>query len=130
MSDISSECDRRLQWSWLHQANLDKETKGFIMAAQEQALATNTIKNKIHHLPVSPLCHLCHSCDETVDHLISSCSYIAQSQYKARHDQVASFVHWQLCKSVGFGVVNKWWNHLPEKVLSNSTCKILWTSQL
>jgi len=66
------------------------------MAAQEQALATNVVKNKIHHLQVSPLCRLCHSCDETVDHLISGCSCIAQSQYKARHDQVALFVHWHL----------------------------------
>ena len=126
MREITNQCDHRLQWSWLCRSNLDKETEGFVMAAQEQALATNVVKSRIHQLPVSPLCRLCHSCDETVDHLTSSCSYIAQSQYKARHDQVALFVHWHLCKSVGFDVVDKWWNHLPMRVLSTSHCKILW----
>ena len=87
------------------------------MAAQEQALTTNIIKNRIHHLSVSPLSRLCHSCDETVDHLISGCSHLAQSQYKARHDQVASLVHWHLRKSAGIDVVGKWWNHTPERVV-------------
>ena len=96
------------------------------MAAQEQALATNIIKNRIHHLPVSPLCRLCHSNDQTVDHLISGCSYLVQSHYKPRHDQVAFLVHWQLCKSVGISVVSNWWNHTPERVMSNSIWKILW----
>jgi len=55
--------------------------------------------------------------------LQSSCS---SAQYKARHDQVASFVHWHLCRSSGFDVVNQWWKHLPIRVLSNSSCKILY----
>jgi len=58
-----------------------------------------------------------------VDHLISGCSYLVQSHYKSRHDQVASLVHWQLCKSVGINVVGNWWNHTPERVVSNSICK-------
>jgi len=36
--DIGNEFNRKFQWSWLRQGNLDKETEGFIMAAQEQAL--------------------------------------------------------------------------------------------
>ena len=105
--EINSQCDRKLRWSWLRKGSLVKEIEGFIMAAQEQVLATNLVKNRIHHLPVFPLCRLCHSCDEMVDHLTSSCSHVAQSQYKARHDQVASFVHWHLCRSSGFDIVNQ-----------------------
>jgi len=47
MQDIGNEFDRKFQWSWLRQG---KETEGFIMAAQEQALTTNIIKSRIHHL--------------------------------------------------------------------------------
>jgi len=44
----------------------------------------------------SPLCHLCNSAEETVDHLVSSCPYIAQTEYKKWHDQVARYIHWKL----------------------------------
>jgi len=43
------------------------ETEGFIIALQEQDVSTNV---SIYHLPVSPSCHLCHSHDETVNHLL------------------------------------------------------------
>jgi len=51
------------------------------------------VKSQIFHLPVFSLCCLCHSTDETIDHLISSCSFLVQSQYKKRHDVVASYIH-------------------------------------
>jgi len=50
MCEIGNEYDCKFQWSWLCQGNLDKETEGFIMAAQEQVLTTNIIKNRIYHL--------------------------------------------------------------------------------
>ena len=84
------------------------------------------MSNKIFKLSVSPLCRLCHSADETIDYLISSCSYIAQKQYKKRHDLVALYIHWNLAKLAGFYVHKQWWKHVPEKVLDNSEWKILW----
>ena len=63
------------------------------MAAQEQALTTNVIKSQIFHLPVSTLCRFCHSADETIDHFISSCTFLVQSHYKKRHNVVASYMH-------------------------------------
>jgi len=64
----------------------------------EQAITTNVMNNKIFKLPVLPLCRLCQSADKTIDHIISSCSYIAQSQYNKRHDLVASYIHWNLAR--------------------------------
>ena len=52
MCEINTQCDQKLQWSWLRQGKLDKQIEGFIMAAQEQALATNLVKNRVHYLPV------------------------------------------------------------------------------
>ena len=71
MCEINTQCVNG--YGYIRQGKLNKETERFIMAAQEQALAANLVKNRIHYLPVSPLCRLCHSCDETVDHLTSSC---------------------------------------------------------
>ena len=34
------------KWSWLREGSIKKETESLIMAAQEQAIRTNTIKAK------------------------------------------------------------------------------------
>ena len=36
--------------------------------------------------------------DETINHLISSCNKIAQTDYKEHHNKVASMLHRNLCK--------------------------------
>ena len=72
------------------------------------------------------MCRLCSAADETVDHLISSCLYIAQSQYKKCHNIVAFYIHWMLSWNSDFSVVEKWWQHKSEDVLKSSNCKIMW----
>ena len=77
---------------------LGNETKGLVMAAQNQAISTNCIKANIYHQTCSAQCRLCGSTIETVDYILSSCAVIAQSYYKQRHDKVARIVHWELSK--------------------------------
>ena len=72
---------------------LKKETVGFLIAAQLQALRTNDFKAKIDKVTEDSKCQLCKKKDETMDHLISSCSEIAQTDYKKRHNTVASILH-------------------------------------
>jgi len=36
LHEVNTQCDCKLQWSWLCKGDLDKETEGFIMAAQEK----------------------------------------------------------------------------------------------
>ena len=69
---------------------------------------------------------MCGQSNETVDHLTSSCSYIAQTAYKHRHDQVAKFIHWKLLAKYSIDVGSCWWKHQPSPVVENSQCKILW----
>ena len=35
---------------------------------------------------------------ETISHIVSECSRLAQRDYKRRHDNVARMVHWKLCE--------------------------------
>ena len=111
---------------WLRCGRLKKETEGLIVAAQDQALSTNAIKVKIHKQKGSPMCRLCGVKEETVDHLVSCCSTIAQTDYKGRHDRVATLIHWSLCKQYGFSRADNWWAHEAEKVLENDDYKVLW----
>ena len=116
----------RDSWIWLTKGNLKKETEGLLMAAQDQALRTNLIKAKIDKSHDDPKCRMCKEGDESVTHIISQCKRLAQKEYKTRHDNVAKAVHWELCKKNGLEHAEKWYEHVPESVMENEKCKILW----
>ena len=71
-------------------------------------------------------CRLCKVKEETIDHLVSSCNKIAQTDYKERHDKVASMLHWNLCRKYNLPTADKWWEHKVDKVLQKEDVKILW----
>jgi len=100
--------------------------EGIIFGAQEQALFTNAIKAHIYRMPYSARCWLCGVIDETIDHLVSSCSFLAQREYKKRHNCIASLVHYTLAKQAGFMVPDTWWKYSPPRVSENSEIKLLW----
>jgi len=90
-------------------SNLNKQCEGLIMTAQNQDISTNYIKVSIFHQPGSALCHVCGQHAESVDHILSSCSVIAQTHYKWRHDSIAKLIHNELAKLGGLHVADKWW---------------------
>ena len=67
--------------------------KGMLFVAQEQALITNAIKEKIDKQPVSHKCRSCGTQEEIVMHLVSGFPKLAQKQYKRRQGNVARRVH-------------------------------------
>ncbi|XP_068738999.1 uncharacterized protein [Montipora capricornis] len=86
-------------WGWLKRGILKKETEGLLTAAQDQALRTNSIKNRIDKEDVSPMCRLCGEREETVSHIVAECKKLAQREYKMwRHDKVGQVIHWKLCQ--------------------------------
>ena len=72
------------------------------------------------------MCRLCGDRDETINHIISECSKLAQKEYKARYDWVGKVIHWEMCKKFKFDHTNKWYIHNPAPVLENDTHKLLW----
>ena len=80
-------------WMWLQRGTLRRETESLVTAAQEQALQTNYRRAKIEKDGTSPLRRMCKQADETVSHIVSECGKMAQSEYKGRHDKVATAVH-------------------------------------
>ena len=113
-------------WQWLKRGSLKRETESLIIAAQDQALRTNHRKAKIEKQEVSSLCRMCQNKDETVTHLVSECSKMAQREYKGRHDKVASAVHWGLAKKYGLSHAEKWYDHRADSVSENQSVKLLW----
>ena len=52
-------------WYWLEGEMLKKETEVLLTAAQDQALRTSCIKNKVNRQDVSPMCRLRRKREET-----------------------------------------------------------------
>ena len=71
-------------------------------------------------------CRLCSDKEETINHMISECSKLAQKEYKTRHDWVGKVIHWEMCKKFNFDQTNKGYMHNPAPVLENDTHKLLW----
>ena len=49
----------RKSWNLLKRGTLKKDTDGTLMAAQDQALRTIAIKNKVDKQDILPMCWLC-----------------------------------------------------------------------
>ena len=94
-------------WTWLRKGNLKRETESLLIAAQDNAIRTNHIKARIDKTQQNSKCRLCGDRDETINHIISECSKLAQKEYKARHDWVAKVIHWEMCKKFKFDHTNK-----------------------
>ena len=112
--------------AWLQNGDLERETESLIVAAPNQSIRTNLVKAKIHKSQGDSLCRVCRKVDESIDHIVSGCSKLAQKEYKRRHDNLGKIVHWKLGRKCNFEARDKWYEHEPERVLENEDYKILW----
>ena len=117
-------------WVGLGKENIKRKTESLIIAAQNNAIRTNYIKAKIDKTQQNSKCRMCGEKAETVNHIISECSKLAQKECKTKHDWVGKVIHWELCKKLNFHHATKWYMHKPESVLENETHKILWDFEI
>ena len=94
-------------WTWLRKGNFKRETESLLIAAQNNAIRTKHIKARIDKTKKNSKCRLWGDRDETINHIISECSKLAQREYKARHDWVGKVIHWEMCKKWKFDHSNK-----------------------
>ena len=113
-------------WTWRRKGNLKRETESLLIAAQDNAIRTNRIKARIDKTQQNSKCRLCGDRDETINHIISECSKLAQKECKSKHNWVGKVVHWEMCRKFQFDHTNKWYMHNPEPVLENDSHKLLW----
>ena len=59
-------------------------------------------------------------------HVVSDCSKLAQTEHQGRHDNVACYIHWQLCGKCRLERANSWYEPEPEGVVESKSFKILW----
>ena len=112
-------------WTWLRKRNFKRETESLLIAVQNYSIRTNHIRARIDKTQQNSKCRLCGDRDETINHIISECSKLAQ-EYKTRHNWVGKVIHWEMCKKFKFDHTNKWYMHNLASVLENDTHKLLW----
>ena len=71
---------------------MKRETETLIVAAQNQSIRTNLVKAK-RFTKARKTCRLCKKVDESMNHVVSGCSKLAQKAYKRRHDNLGKMVH-------------------------------------
>ena len=113
-------------WTWLRKGNFKRETESFLIAAQNNAIRTNHIKARIDKMQQNSKCRLCSDWNETINHIISECSKLAQKEYTTRHNWVGKVINWEMRKKFKFVHTNKWYMHNHTSVLENDTHKLLW----
>ena len=113
-------------YGWLKAVNLPAATEGLVVAAQDQALRTRYYECKILHRDVSPTCSMCSVRLETVDHIVASCNALAPMDYTDRHNQVASIIHWDVCRHFGVPVESRWYRHHPDRLVETDDITMMW----
>ena len=111
-------------WTWLRKGIYKRETESLLIAAQNNAIKTNHIKTRKGKTQQNSKCRLCGDRDETINHIISECSKLAQ-EFKTRHDWVGKGIRLEMCEKFKFDHTNKWYMHSPASVLENDTHKLL-----
>ena len=113
-------------WAWLQNGDLKRETESFMVVRQNQSIRTNLVKARIDKSQGDSLCRMCRKVDESINHIVSGCTKLAQKEYKRRHDNLEKIVHWKLARKCNFEAGDKWYENEPEIVLKNEDYKILW----
>ena len=83
-------------WTWWRKGNFKRETESLLIAAQNNVIRTNQIKARIDKTQQNSKCRLCGDRDETINHIISECSKLAQKEYETTHDWVGKVIHWDV----------------------------------
>ena len=77
---------------------MKRETESLRVAAQNQSVRTNLVKAKIEKSQGDASRRVCRKVDESIYHIVSGCSKLAQKECKRRHDNLGKIVHWKLAR--------------------------------
>ncbi|XP_044760152.1 uncharacterized protein LOC123317613 [Coccinella septempunctata] len=114
--------------TYLTQGYLFPQTEGTLLAIQDQVVPTRVYTKHIMKQDVETTkCRLCNTAEESVQHLSSGCSSIANTKYLARHNNMGKVVHQLLC------LENQLLDHftphhiyVPQALTENEHTKIYW----
>ena len=93
-----------------------KSTEGYICPAQEGVLYTRKYYAIVMNQEVDDKYRICGLYEETVGHLVSACSKLAQTEYRRGHDMMGKRVYWEVCGNLGLRRSENWYEEVPDAV--------------
>lgn len=114
---------------WLKEGTLFPETEGFIVAIQDQVVATLNYRKYIikDNTVTNDRCRICKLKPETIEHLISSCQVLAAREYLDRHNDVAKIIHSWIAWKIGYlPERTPYYSYTPEKVCETTENMLYW----
>ena len=95
--------DEEASYAWLKDRFMTSHTEGYICAIQEQEIRTRQLINKRENSESSPKCRFCKVMDESIFHILNSCSHLSVSMYlPVRHNEIAKVLYYELLSEVGY----------------------------
>ena len=111
-------------WTWLRKGYLKREIESLLIAGQNNSIRTNSVKAKTDKTEQNSRCRLCGDRGETINHIKSECSKLAQKEFKNRKERVREMIPWELCKKNKFDHKYKYYMYDLEHVLENEMHKL------
>lgn len=118
--------DEEGSFTWLKEGKLSSIAVRNALAAQEGCLITRTHPSQQQNNNRS--CRKCKYTDETIEHVLSSCSKWLPTLYIARHDSTARNIHYKLCQKYGFKPSH--YSQEVESVLENDSVNMYWNQPI
>ena len=113
--------------AWLRFGDLFGETEGFVFAIMDEVMMTNNYRKYIVKDGTVDICRACHRPGESIRHIISGCSSLANGDYLHRHNLVARIIHQQL--ALKYNLVESevpYYKYVPDPVLENGNVTLYW----
>ncbi|XP_031333846.1 uncharacterized protein LOC116163856 [Photinus pyralis] len=121
--------DQELTYKWLTMGQIYPETEGFILAIQDNVIATRNYRKFIIKEAIeSDTCRKCHQTTENIDHITGSCKLLAGTDYTERHNAAAKIIHQELAHKHNLIQTKRvpYYTYLPDNVLENETHRLYW----
>ena len=116
--------------SWLNKCHIQPQSEAYICGLQELAIPTRWHEKNLFKTSPTDSCRVCLKEIETTSHILSGCDNLAKKEYLERHNNVAKYVHFEICKKLNINTQKKWHLHSPKDVIMNSEFELIWDIQL
>lgn len=127
-----SNIDKQLSYKWLTTGQLFPETEGFVLAIQDNVIATRNYRKYIINETIdTDVCRKCQQSRETIEHITGGCKLLAGTDYTDRHNTAAKIIHQELARKHHLiQTYSPYYRYTPENILENEEYKLYWDRTL
>ena len=122
-----TEYDKQASNAWLNDGFMSSHVEGYLCAIQEQEIRTRQLIQQRENPETNAKCRYCNAMDESIFHILNSCSHLSTSMYlPVRHNEVAKVIYHELVGD--HSNINKGKN--PETITKTSNFEIWWDKKI